>query len=82
MLSWVRQWWMNKRLSKARDKLNIDIQSDTKGIINLPVIEPYSLGYRPVQGEVLHGHHKLKDADLFITNKAFAVQGEQSFRKG
>jgi hypothetical protein len=35
-----------------------------------------------VRGELLFGHQKLKDGDLFLTNKAFAVQGKTSFRKG
>ncbi len=82
MIRWIRQWWMNRRLAKARAKLYIDVESDESGFVSLPKLDPYSLGYRPVRGEILHGHQKLKDADLFITNKAFAVQGEMNFRKG
>lgn len=82
MISWIRQWWMNRRLAKARAKLNIDIVSDESGYVSLPILEPYSLDYRPVRGEVLHGYQKLKKSELFITNKAFAVQGEMNYRKG
>jgi len=82
MIRWIRQWWMNRHLAKARAKLQIDIETDESGFVELPTIDPYSLGYRPVRGEVLHGYQKLKNGELFISNKAFAVQGENNFRKG
>jgi len=73
---------MTRRLTKARDKLKIDIESDKSGFVKLSVIDPYTHDYRPVHSEILDGYQKLKDADLFITNKAFAVQGDINFRKG
>ena len=73
---------MNRRLSKARAKLDIEVKTDERGFVALPVLDPYSRDYRPVRGETLHGYQKLKDGELFITNKAFAVQGDTSFRKG
>ena len=82
MIRWIRQWWLNRRLAKARAKLLIDVETENSGFVKLPKIDPYSLGYRPVRGEFLHGYQKLKGAELFITNKAFAVQGDISFRKG
>ena len=82
MIRFIRQWWMNRRLTKARKKLEIEFQSDERGTIHLPVLGSDPLDYRPVRGESVHGYQKLKDAELFITNKAFAVQGESNFRKG
>lgn len=82
MIQWIRQLWMNRRLAKARDELDIDVHSDDKGAVELFIIDPYRRGYRPVRGEVLYGYQKLKGGELFITNKAFAVQGETNFRKG
>lgn len=73
---------MTRRLTKARDKLKIDIESDKSGFVKLSVIDPYTHDYRPVHSEILDGYQKLKDADLFITKKAFAVQGDINFRKG
>lgn len=69
-------------MAKARTKLKIDVETDDTGFVALPIIDPYSRGYRPVRGETLHGYEKLKDGELFITNKAFAVQGDTNFRKG
>ena len=69
-------------MAKARANLKIDATSDKAGFVSLPKIDPYSLGYRPVRGEILHGHQEMKGGDVFITNKAFAVQGESNFRKG
>jgi len=82
MIRWIRQWWMNRRLAKARAKLQIDVATDESGFVELPKLDPYSLDYRPVRGEVLHGYQKLKGSKLYITNKAFAVQGDINFRKG
>jgi len=82
MLRWIRQWWMNRRLAKARADLKIDIETDETGFVELPTLDPYSRDYRPVRGEVLHGYQKLKGSELYITNKAFAVQGDINFRKG
>ena len=82
MIRWIRQWWLNRRLAKARAALQIDAASDESGFVKLPVIDPYSRDYRPVRGEILHGYQKLKGSELFITNKAFAVQGDINFRKG
>lgn len=73
---------MNRRLERARDTLIIDVKSDDSGFVALPVLDPYSRDYRPVRGEVLHGYQKLKGCKLYITNKAFAVQGDLNFRKG
>lgn len=82
MIRLIQQIWMDRRLTKARAALEVTVHSDETGAVALEIIEPYSLGYRPVRGEVLYGYQKLKGGELFITNKAFAVQGETNFRKG
>ena len=73
---------MNRRLERARGMLIIDVETEDSGFVALPTLDPYSRDYRPVRGEVLHGYQKLKGSKLYITNKAFAVQGDLNFRKG
>ena len=73
---------MTRRLAKARAKLHVDVETEESGFVSLPVLDPYSRDYRPVRGEILHGYQKLKGSQLYITNKAFAVQGDINFRKG
>lgn len=82
MIRRFRQWWMNRRLAKARAELKIDVKTDESGFVSLPILDPYSRNYRPVNGEVLYGYQTLKGAELYVTNKAFAVQGDMNFRKG
>ena len=69
---------MNRRLARARARLWVG----EGGEVRLNIMEPYHLGYRPVRGEVLYGHQKMKGGELFVTNKAFAVQGTTNYRRG